>query len=854
LVPQRLTLRNFLCYRENVEPLDLSGIGMACLSGDNGHGKSALLDAMTWALWGQARAKSDDELINSGRVDMEVDFEFRVGAVLYRVVRKRRKGTLHSPGRTILEFQVMSGEVWKPLTGTSNRDTQVTITDAVRLDYETFRNSAFLMQGRADEFTLKAAGERKRVLGEILGLSAYDGYEARSKEERRRWDAEARRLEALVGQYAAELQRQPIYEREQRETLEELTGLEGDIVERRTLVESLRETEKQVRLLQGQVDALRREHARATDQAERSERELRRQQAIIEQQQAVLARADEIRTCAAALGAARSAEGELSVKLSRVSALRQQRSTIESAVERESAALQNRIAVLDQEAARLHEPAAAAEGLPRRRAAVDAEAAIIAHAERQLVDQRAELEEQSNLAGQAQAANVRLRADMAELKRKQTELAADGALCPICRTTLGPERKAAISDTYQAEGSDLAALFRKNKDLQAEAESRITGLQTAIRRQDSQLSQEKARLERRRAEIERDERDATLAAARLPEIEQALADLRSQLAGGMFATQHQEKLARTLEEIDAIGYDEPEHRRLRGELQRLANADAEFGALRVAEQAVQTAREAEAKAQLEVAEWRQGVREAALQLVELEAKLREQVDPREQLQRLLDEVAVIEANERNLRLVLGAAQQRLDDCRRYRGLHDRGVAELTDVRGKVQIYDDLSTAFGRKGVQALIIDAVIPEIEDEANRLLARMSNGRMSVALTTQRVTQKGTVTETLDIAVADELGTRAYEMFSGGEAFRINLALRIALSRLLARRAGAPLPTLIVDEGFGTQDAAGRELLLEAVNAVARDFECLIVITHIDELKDQFDRQIRVEKSATGSTVRLI
>jgi len=90
---------------------------------------------------------------------------------------------------------------------------------------------------------------------------------------------------------------------------------------------------------------------------------------------------------------------------------------------------------------------------------------------------------------------------------------------------------------------------------------------------------------------------------------------------------------------------------------------------------------------------------------------------------------------------------------------------------------------------------------------------------------------------------------MFSGGEAFRINLSLRIALSKLLARRAGAPLPTLIVDEGFGTQDAAGRERLLEAINAVSRDFECLIVITHIDELRDQFDRQIRVEKRPEGS-----
>src|SRR5262249_53163178 len=140
-------------------------------------------------------------------------------------------------------------------------------------------------------------------------------------------------------------------------------------------------------------------------------------------------------------------------------------------------------------------------------------------------------------------------------------------------------------------------------------------------------------------------------------------------------------------------------------------------------------------------------------------------------------------------------------------------------------------------------------------RLLARMTNGRMGLKLDTQRQAQRGSaVVETLDISIADELGTRSYELFSGGEAFRINLALRIALSKLLARRAGAPLPTLIVDEGFGTQDAAGRERLLEAINAVSRDFECLIVITHIDELKDHFERQIRVEKTPTGSIARVI
>ena len=91
---------------------------------------------------------------------------------------------------------------------------------------------------------------------------------------------------------------------------------------------------------------------------------------------------------------------------------------------------------------------------------------------------------------------------------------------------------------------------------------------------------------------------------------------------------------------------------------------------------------------------------------------------------------------------------------------------------------------------------------------------------------------------------------MFSGGEAFRINFALRIALSRLLANRAGAPLPTLFIDEGFGTQDAAGLERLVEAINVIQNDFQKIIVITHIEELKEAFPVRIEVTKTAQGST----
>jgi exonuclease SbcC len=128
-----------------------------------------------------------------------------------------------------------------------------------------------------------------------------------------------------------------------------------------------------------------------------------------------------------------------------------------------------------------------------------------------------------------------------------------------------------------------------------------------------------------------------------------------------------------------------------------------------------------------------------------------------------------------------------------------------------------------------------------------------MYVRLDTQREKKTGGVSETLDILISDELGTRSYEAYSGGEAFRVNFAIRVALSEMLARRAGARLRTLFIDEGFGTQDEMGRQRLVEAINAVQDHFDLLLVITHIEDLRDAFPVQIVVNKTPDGSRVSL-
>jgi len=182
VIPIKLSLHNFMCYRDNVPPLSFNGIHTACISGDNGNGKSTLVDAITWALWGKTRAKSDDDLIHLGQTEMGVEFDFAIGGQPYRIIRKHARPKKYGgQGRTLLELQIASEDGFRTITGNTITQTQQAIIDILHMEYQTFVNSALLLQGRADAFTVKRPLERKQVLADILGLSFYDELAERAK-------------------------------------------------------------------------------------------------------------------------------------------------------------------------------------------------------------------------------------------------------------------------------------------------------------------------------------------------------------------------------------------------------------------------------------------------------------------------------------------------------------------------------------------------------------------------------------------------------------------------------------------------------------------------------------------------
>ena len=220
------------------------------------------------------------------------------------------------------------------------------------------------------------------------------------------------------------------------------------------------------------------------------------------------------------------------------------------------------------------------------------------------------------------------------------------------------------------------------------------------------------------------------------------------------------------------------------------------------------------------------------------------------------ELFALQEQENRLNQDVGAARQKvtvLDDLRTRK---KRLESEREELASRIGNFKMLERAFGKDGVPALLIEQALPEIETKANEILDRLSNGAMSVRFITQRGykdNKRDDLKETLDIQISDGAGLRDYEMFSGGEVFRVNFAVRLALSEILARRTGARLQTLVIDEGFGSQDTQGRQRLIEAINSVQKDFAKILVITHLEELKEAFPNRILVEKTPRGSTLQV-
>lgn len=858
MIPVSLSLKNFMSYGEEGGSLDFSGIHVACLSGDNGNGKSALLDAITYALWGKTRASgnqasSEDDLVRLGAEEMEVRFEFRLNEDLYRVFRRRNRRT--RTGDWQLHLQAADG-TWKPVGGSTMRETERHLVRLLRMEYETFVNSAYIQQGRADEFTRQKPDARKRILADILDLKRYDRLEQMARDRRNECDLAIRDLDGEIRVLAAQASDADSHRLRLAEQEEALATWSSERAVRQERVEAFRTRlaalDERAQRLKERDERLR----EAEQEILELTAEMERLTVRIRAADSLLSEREQIETDVGRLLEARAALERLEADVAALQSLRTARAETHGRLKLRRQELESEIRAAEREWLAGLERAKQIESLENRLAEIAPRLALLLQAEAEMASVKLAAEAAQQRFADLLARNKQLKTESEELDEVLTLLGHPTASCPVCDSDLSGGRREAVLTRQRARRHELE---RQLGEMKAEGMVR---------------KHERDTLQQKMGALEEQLRGVAAFRAQQVEWRKNLAELCAQHAG--FDTV-QKRLGELRSRLDREDYGAEERAAIaaiEAEITRLGTASADYEAVRTLARDL-TAQGAEARhAQLAEAERGRAQMESDLK-ERSDRRARRQVQvqsERERLEALRVEIGDLAA----IRLQAQGAEQELDqavtacesagaqvarcrqalaDCAAAADQAARKGAERDNVAKDKQAYTELAAAFGRKGVQALIIHNALPEIEDEANRLLARMTDNALKVQLDTLREARSGVgPIETLDIKITDDAGPRPYEMYSGGEAFRVDFALRIAISRLLAHRAGASLQTLILDEGFGTQDAKGRERLVEAIESVADEFAQILVVTHVEELKDAFPTRIEVLKTPSGSQINFV
>lgn len=853
MILERMQISGFLSYKDQAV-IDFRGFNLACISGANGAGKSSLLEAITWALFGEARRR-DDAVINmqakSNTAEVVLDFFYE--GLLYQVQRSKSRDK-----STILEFRVMSPDGWRVLTESTMRGTEELIRRTLHLDYETFINASFFLQGKADQFAQQRPGDRKRILSGILGLEVWEDYREEASRRRKQLEVELAQVNALLAEIETELAQENI--RKAR-----LALLEKEVGEKKALFEARKTLLDQHRLImerinneRKQVEKQRAEVLRAQADLDQETENLEQRRREQEEYRLILAQEEEINREVAAWETARAELAEWEKLASNFHQYQAKRQAPLLVIEGERSKLQTELDTLRKKEAEIKTQEDAIFVLQQR---VQELTAHVASATEKLAAQPGIESDILNLREEKTrliTENSQLAPETKEIRAHMDQLEQlSGAVCPTCEKTLTEKERKKLLEDLQARGTEKGNLFRANKKRVEECDTRLNELESAL-----------INLQQIENSLKTDQRDLDSRSEALRQAQTVVAawqkvdaprfmELIDLLGSDTFAPEARQELAAIDASLKELGYDTAAHENLRqAELDGRASQEK----LRL----IDSARASLGPLDREIKALEKTIEKTSSRLDTLKVELR-QSDEKLELEaaRLPDTVAVEQeyyAAQEQLNQSLnelGYARNEVEVLDRQREQKVRRLEEKEALTEKITDHKTLERAFGKDGIPALLIEQALPDIQAHANEILDRLSSGGMSLTFETQREfkdKKRDGRRETLDILIRDSSGERAYEMFSGGEAFRVNFAIRLALSRVLAHRAGARLQTLVIDEGFGSQDADGRQRLVEAINLVSAEFEKILVITHLEELKDAFPARIEVVKSTGGSEVQVV
>jgi len=740
------------------------------------------------------------------------------------------------------------------ITGNTISQTQEKLTDILHMDYDTFINSAYLRQGHADEFTRQVPSRRKDILGNILGLSLYDELEERAREMSRGQEAERLQLESAIDSIGEELARRPDYEVELKQAQTELAAVEKTASEQEAGLNALRQKKELLQSKQTQLEELESRIGSSARDLERWQEQTEQHHARIKDFEAVIGRSDDIEEGYRKFVKARDANEDFDKNFRQSVNLERQKSQLEARIKEAGQSLNTEHAVVQKEINTLEDRIQQLPELKKQLGQAQAQVRQLSEPETALQEREQTIKGLQAQVNYLESENDRLDKEIGELTEKLDLISAQTeGKCPLCETELTREGLELIGAKYTGEKNTKTDLLLSNQVKISQQKTELESKQQEKRRVETELGEEKTKVQGQVSVLTKDIAGIEAEQEKLSGLRETLGDIEQRLAGRDFAVNEQAALEGIEAEVSKLGYDSDKHEQARQLLNQTQSYEAEKRKLDEAQKLITQEQDAAARAE----EAAQGLSRS----LEVETQKRETLTAElTGLPQLIEELARTEADYRTIAAqrslaqeTVGSIKSKIQRCEELAKKKQENEARLAGVLKEAGIYTELARAFGKTGIQALLIETALPDIESEANRLLGRMTDNRMHVKFETQRETKKGDVRETLDINISDELGTRNYEMFSGGEAFRINFAIRIALSRLLARRAGAQLQTLIIDEGFGTQDADGRQKLVEAINSIKDDFARILVITHIEELKDAFPVRIDVFRTAQGSQIAI-
>jgi exonuclease SbcC len=779
----RVRLMNFRQH-ENTE-IEF-GPGLTGIVGPNGAGKTTLLEGIAWAMYGMPAARGNRETLRRRgappRARVEVEVEFTLGAHQYRVVRSLTHAELYQDGDP--------AAVANSIGAVTER-----IIRLLGMTRDEFFNTYFTGQKELAVMAAMSAPERAQFLSRVLGYDRLRAAQDRLKEKRSTLRARLDGLRAgLPDPAELELARS---QAEQRLKLASVAERDAGAAN-----EKAEHTLAAVRPRWQQIQQLR-ETALAIDA------ELR---VADHQAQALAERAERLSLEVGEALIARQKLEELRGRLAPLPALRQEVKLLEQHAEafarRQSHQAQleevrSHLASVEDRASRMPPPELLAPAQDR----VNAVRASLTAATLEAEEQRTAWVRDAQDAKTKRQGLLDQFQELKDQRQRIVNAGADG-VCPTCARALGSEY-----------AKVLELLDRQIEEVRSNG--------NYYKQRIDQLSQEPATL----AEVDR--RRLTLEA----ELSTATAELGRLKAQAQEARSLQEEHGRLLlrvRDIDAAlqslagSYDQVRHETVLRETRALEPLELQAERFRVLSE-----RSDALSGELETTRARSA--EIATQIAELRKKLAELHYSEDTFKDLRDAEAAAERKRREAELTLvrargehNAAREALAGVARREAERNERERAAAEAAGELALHQELDRAL--TDLRDELNATLRPDLSELASAFLRDLTNARYTDL----------ELDEDYSATLLDDGDPKA--VISGGEEDVANLALRLAISQMIAERAGQPLSLLILDEIFGSLDEDRRGAVIDLLRSLADRFPQVILITHIDSVREGFDRVVRV------------